>query len=59
MPADQLHITLIQADIAWEDKAANLLQYERYLESITARKELIVMHEMFNTVFTMNAAALL
>lgn len=58
MPADQLHITLIQADIAWEDKPANLLQYERYLESITARKELIVLPEMFNTGFTMNAADL-
>jgi omega-amidase len=58
MAAEQLHITLIQADIAWEDKPANLLKYERHMDAIKGKKELIVLPEMFNTGFSMDAAGL-
>jgi predicted amidohydrolase len=53
MPADQLHIALVQADIVWEDKAANLRQYENYIENIQGKKEVIVLPEMFSTGFSM------
>ena len=53
MPADQLHIAIIQADIVWEDKTANLEQYENYIESIQGKKEVVVLPEMFSTGFSM------
>jgi omega-amidase len=58
MAADQLHLSLIQADIVWENKAANLEQYERYIEDIKVKKEVIVLPEMFSTGFSMNTAEL-
>lgn len=56
MASGQLHITLIQSDIIWENKSANLARYEEYMQAITGRKEVIVLPEMFTTGFTMNAA---
>ena len=53
MPADQLHITLIQPDIVWEDKTANLLQYENTIAAITGPKQVVVLPEMFSTGFSM------
>lgn len=51
--SDQLNITLIQPDIVWEDKEANFKQYEACLESITDKKEVVVLPEMFSTGFSM------
>jgi predicted amidohydrolase len=53
MPAHQLNITLIQSDIFWEDKEANLRQYEDYIGKIDAQREVVVLPEMFSTGFSM------
>ncbi len=52
MPA-QLNITLVQPDIIWEDKEANLKQYESAIAGITDKKEIVVLPEMFSTGFSM------
>ena len=54
MPADQLNITIIQPDIIWEDKAANLHQYEHLIDNIKDQREIVVLPEMFTTGFSMN-----
>lgn len=51
-----LHLALVQADIIWEDIAANLEQYERLLAELPAATNLIVLPEMFQTGFSMNPA---
>ena len=51
---DNLHITIIQPDIIWENKEENLKQYEKMFESIRDIKHLLVLPEMFTTGFTMN-----
>lgn len=48
-----LNVTLVQADIAWEDRDANLAKYDQLLENI-GNTDLVVLPEMFNTGFTMN-----
>lgn len=48
-----LHISVIQPDIVWEDKAANFAQYEKAIESIADKKELVILPEMFSTGFSM------
>ncbi|MHA7130343.1 amidohydrolase [Algoriphagus namhaensis] len=57
MVAPQLKIAMIQTDIVWEDKTANLANLEEKIWSIDERVDLIVLPEMFPTGFTMNAAA--
>jgi predicted amidohydrolase len=52
-----LRITLVQANQIWEDKAANLAHYETLLESV-AQTDLVLLPEMFQTGFSMHAAAL-
>jgi len=51
--AETLRITLIQPDMVWEDKAANLDHYSRLIESISGPKEIVVLPEMFSTGFSM------
>lgn len=51
-----LSVTLVQADQIWEDKAANYANYKRLLKGVET--DLIVLPEMFNTGFSMNAAEL-
>lgn len=53
MPGDQLHITLIQPDIVWEDKTANLAQYEQMIAGIREAKHIVALPEMFSTGFSM------
>lgn len=53
MPAVELNITLIQPDIVWENKEANLGQYEQLIENARGRKEVVVLPEMFSTGFSM------
>lgn len=48
-----LNITIIQPNIVWEDKAANLKQYESAIEHIKEKKEVVVLPEMFSTGFSM------
>lgn len=52
-----LTITLVQANQIWEDKAANFQNYTRLLENVH-NTDLILLPEMFNTGFSMNASEL-
>ena len=49
----QLNITLIQPDIVWEDKEANLQQYTQLIAGIKEKKQVVVLPEMFTTGFSM------
>lgn len=53
MPAAELNITLVQPDIIWEDKVANLQQYEQLIADAPGYKEVVVLPEMFSTGFSM------
>ena len=53
MRGEQLHITLIQPDIVWEQKAENLSQYEEMIAGIQGPKQVVVLPEMFSTGFSM------
>lgn len=53
MEAPTLNFTLIQPDIVWEDKEANLTQYEQLINGVKEKKEVVVLPEMFSTGFSM------
>jgi omega-amidase len=55
---EDLHISLIQSDLYWESIEANLAMFEEKIWQIEGKTDLIVLPEMFNTGFTMEAAAL-
>ncbi len=48
-----LTLSLIQTDLAWEDKATNLSRLEEKIMGIEERTELVVLPEMFSTGFSM------
>lgn len=50
--SNELRLTLIQQDIAWEDKQANLAATERQLAEVEDT-DLIILPEMFTTGFSM------
>lgn len=51
-----MRVTGIQADVAWEDAAANVARFApRIAEAAAAGARLVVLPEMFSTGFTMNA----
>ena len=52
-----LNVTLIQSDLHWEEVPANLAMFEEKIWRISQPTDLIVLPEMFNTGFTMNASA--
>lgn len=56
MIKNDLTFTLIQTNLHWENKAANLQMLEEKINSIVEKTEIIVLPEMFSTGFTMNAA---
>lgn len=49
-----LRITTIQADLRWEDTAANLQRFNAFLKEIPQNSDLIILPEMFSTGFTMH-----
>ena len=49
-----LNITIIQANLHWEDKAANLRMFEEKINSIKEKAEVVILPEMFSTGFSMN-----
>jgi predicted amidohydrolase len=51
--AETLRITLVQTDIVWEDKAANLEKYARLIREAEGPKEIVALPEMFSTGFSM------
>jgi omega-amidase len=54
----EMRISLIQSDIIWEHKSANLMYYESLLSGLSGKTDLVALSEMCTTGFTMNAAAL-
>ena len=53
MPSAELNITVVQPDIVWEDKDANLRMYEGLIVGVQEKKEVIALPEMFSTGFSM------
>lgn len=53
-----LKVTLIQANQEWEDKDLNLTHFNKMLSEINNPTDLIVLPEMFQTSFTMNAESM-
>lgn len=53
-----LKVTLIQTNLFWENKQANLKMLEEKINSIAEKTEVVVLPEMFSTGFSMNAATL-
>lgn len=49
-----MHITLIQTDIIWEDKQANLRRLQLKLEELQGGTDLVVLPETFTTGFSMH-----
>lgn len=53
-----LRISLLQTDLVWEDKQANLRRLREKLESIRGATEIVVLPETFSTGFSMNPSTL-
>lgn len=51
---NKLSIALIQTDIYWKDRSANLSMFEEKIWSIPEKVDLIILPEMFNTGFSMD-----
>ena len=49
----ELRITVIQNDLKWEDKAANLASFEQKILQYGEKMEVVLLPEMFNTGFSM------
>ena len=58
MRNQNLYLSILQPDIVWEDKTANLQQYEQMIAGIIGQKQVIVLPEMFSTGFSMAPARL-
>lgn len=48
-----LHISLLQTDLFWEDKFRNLEMLEKKLAAVEAATQIVVLPEMFTTGFSM------
>lgn len=48
-----LNITLVQTNLHWENKKANLEMLSKKIDSIKEKTEIIILPEMFNTGFSM------
>lgn len=53
---EYLNIALLQTNLHWEDKVANLSMFDTQINAITQTVDLIVLPEMFSTAFSMKAA---
>lgn len=53
-----LSVTLIQSNLVWENKTANLAQFTQKIQTQTAPGQLVILPEMFSTGFSMNPAQL-
>ncbi len=58
MGMKNLRVTLIQSQIHWEKKPANLQTFGQKLVPLAGQTDLVVLPEMFTTGFSMNAPAL-
>lgn len=52
---ENLRISLIQASLAWENKAKNLDYFSKQLDHLRHATDLILLPEMFTTGFSMAA----
>ncbi|MBX9449963.1 MAG: amidohydrolase [Taibaiella sp.] len=55
---DHLNISIIQTQLEWENKEANLQHFARRIAEVRADTHIVVLPEMFSTGFSMNAQAL-
>jgi omega-amidase len=53
-----MKISLVQSDIIWENKSANLLHYESLFSGLAGKTDLVLLPEMCTTGFSMQAEAL-
>jgi omega-amidase len=53
-----LTLTTIQANLVWENKAANLEALEKKISELYQKTEIVILPEMFNTGFSMAATSL-
>jgi len=53
---NDLRITLIQSTLHWENGRENLEMFSKKIDAIVEPTDIIILPEMFNTGFTMNAA---
>lgn len=49
-----LHISLIQADLIWENLEANLVYFDQEIQKLYGKTDLVILPEMFTTGFSMN-----
>ena len=54
---DQLHLSLVQSNLHWENKQANLEMFSKKIEAIE-KTDVIILPEMFSTGFTNNTTNL-
>ncbi|KAA6319692.1 hypothetical protein EZS27_030445 [termite gut metagenome] len=50
-----LRLSIVQTDIVWEDKQANLRNLKDKLEKLSGTTDLVVLPEMFSTGFSMQS----
>ncbi|MBO4370029.1 MAG: nitrilase family protein [Paludibacteraceae bacterium] len=53
-----LTISIVQADVYWEDTPRNLAHFDTLLQQVPAEANCVVLPEMFSTAFSANARAL-
>ncbi len=51
---NKLAITIIQTQLHWENKEANIAMFERKIKAINEKTEVVILPEMFTTGFSMN-----
>lgn len=56
--AATLHISIIQAELAWEDIPQNLAKFSALFPTVHADTQIILLPEMFSTGFSMNVTQL-
>lgn len=53
-----MKLTILQTDICWENKPANLQHVQHMLQTLSGSTDLVVLPEMFSTGFSMNIETL-
>ena len=51
--AESLIVTMIQSNLRWEDKQANLQSFEEKIRGYNGKMEVVILPEMFSTGFSM------
>lgn len=51
-----MKISVVQTDLTWEDKNANLLSFSRLITPLFGKTDLVILPETFSTGFTMRTA---